>query len=653
MAEQRAHEDPAPDRLSPKPFGGYHTALPSSTTDPYITHFSRYDVGAGDCSLPLGFDIGRPQSQQEHVSSERYHCPADLPGSLHPSHAYQAFGLEPVSSSTSTRRFLSQAQPHQYQLDRAPSSHYTAAQVKSSNLPLAESRRSHPQAPPQMHTRDPEMDEDEQSLSHDSSAQRAGAPTGVSLPSSKTTTNEKDGLLFKSLAHATAMIESTFRAPLKDFPDDDVEEVEQHKRKHVLSIVKALKHKGFLPPPATKKAMDKIRKKQIIVPTSDDEKVKWQEWQESAQQYVEVTLNQRSANELVELNAWKVCEEIIKIHRAGYRFTEQKKDQKLKCSARIQEAVRVIQEYAIVRSKLLKDDKIPKFCISPQGYAKVTIAAHRNNSVRSNSKKQDGNREASEQKATRRIVKMDGSVARRFQARPSASTKENKRSRKAKSDSAVGTADDSEEGSTSAAMNESKAGDSMSGDSEEEEDEDAEGQDDDDADRGSAEGEPETGRGRARVSFRSVDDSNLDEDPFKLPEDLSAPFDEDESHPARFDNTSASMTTFQPFPQTNTRGFGTFRPSVLAMQALPVPISSATTFSTSGYGYAGTLAMGAGYEQPDIFSTQGLPHAMAPPTSYLPSTIAQTPTVPSSGLPNSQDPQLDVRKTRTSKRRKL
>jgi hypothetical protein len=625
MAGQRAHEDPAPDRLSPKPFGGCHTALLSSTPDLYITDFSRYDIGAGDCSLPLDFDIGRPQSQQEHVSSERYHCPADLPGSLHASHAYQAFGLEPVSSSTSTRRFLSQAQPHQYQLDRAPSSHYTTAQVKSNNLPLAESRRSYPQAPPQMHTRDPEMDEDEQNLPHDSSAQRAGASTGVSLPNSKTTTNEKDGLLFESLAHATAIIENTFRAPLKKFPDDDVEEVEQHKRKNVLSIVKALKHKGFLPPPATKKAMDKIRKKQIIVPTSDDEKAKWQEWQESAQQYIEVTLNQRSANELVELYAWKVCEEIIKIHRAGYRFTEQKKDQKLKCSARIQEAVRVIQEYAIVRSKLLKDDKIPKFCISPQGYAKVTIAAHRNNSVRSNSKKQDGNGEASEQKATRRIAKMDGSVARRFQARPGASIKENKRSSKAKSDSAAGTADDSEEGSPSAAW--------MSGNGEEEEEEDAEGDDDDDAEQESAEGKSELVEGRARASLGGVDNSNLDEDAFRLPEDLSEPFDEDASHPSRFDNTPASMTTFQPFAQTSTRGFGTFRPSGVAMQALPAPIASATTFPTSGYGYGGSMAMDAGYQQSGMFSTQGFPNTMSPPTSYLPSAIAQTPTVPSNGLP--------------------
>jgi hypothetical protein len=98
---------------------------------------------------------------------------------------------------------------------------------------------------------------------------------------------------------------------LKDaLNDDDVDDVERDKRIHVSSIVDALKSNDvFLPPPESKK--------RGTVATTPAQKANWQTWQESAKQVVEINLSQPHAEELVELRAWEIIEEMIKIHQSN------------------------------------------------------------------------------------------------------------------------------------------------------------------------------------------------------------------------------------------------------------------------------------------------------------------------------------------------
>jgi hypothetical protein len=596
------------------------------------------------------------QSLQDQHSPEQHRYPADLPVAV--PNAYQTFESEPATSSVPTRQFQRQDQPSQCQLIQAPSTYYTTAQFANTNASLSNSRRSYPQAQPQMPPHNPKIDEDDQNPAHGHPIQYAGAPTGAPLSTSEPTTKEKDGLLFDSLEDSTAITEHLFRTTLREFPNDDVDDVERHKRQHVLSIVNALKHKGFLPPPQTKRTTNnalkggKKTKQQATVPTTNYERVMWQEWQESAQKSVDVHLNQDGSNESAEFHAWTVCEEMIKTHRVGYRFTEQRKDAKMKCSVRIGEAVRVIKEYAIVRDKLLKNDKIPNFCISPQAYANVTIYAHKNNSNRN--KPADGDAEVPERTTTHRTVTMDGSVARRFKARPGRSAKQDKESSKTKGDTAVESADDSEQGSSTAVPGGSRADASVARYGEEEEDEgaeddDAEGEADDVVDQEDAKGDPETPRVSARGSLRGLPATNLDEDVLiPLHQDLLEPFDEDDSDLAHFDNASTSTATFQTLTHTNMRGLGA--PGRFA-QDHSTPTANDAMLSSSRS--RDSLAMDAGLSQPAVYAPPGLPSAMAPSAGYPASTTDQATTFPSSGLRNIHDPQKDVRKTRTNKRRKL
>lgn len=423
-----------------------------------------------------------------------------------------------------------------------------------------------------------------QSSSHGSPAQRAGASTVTYLPNPELLANETEDILFTSHAQAKAGRDRLFRKPLSNIDGDDVELVEQHKGRYVLAIVKALRHKDFLPPPETKRIRQKNAngtkaKKgaaESVVSLDDSDRAKWLKWQEDGQKIVEDHLKQpkRKADTLFHFQAWEMVNEAIKIHRQGFLYTNQKTDEELKCSARIEEAVQVIKEYSRVRAKLLDGDKIPNFCISPQAYAKVTKNAFWNNSTRAKTP-------ASDAKPSQRIAKKDGALAGRYgegrkkkENNKTKAIKQNKSSTKTKSDSTVGTGSSLYQETSSAVSSTNMASDLSPVDADiVEEDEDAKGEIDDHA---IAE----------RLADNAAPTFNINDyrqGAFGYVPGIPSPLDND-AYPDPFRNISTSMTSFRPRIQPNPRGSGT--PGTFGSAAQPSPMSSASyaTLSTSGFG---------------------------------------------------------------------
>jgi len=493
-----------------------------------------------------------------------------------------------------------------------------------------------------MQTHAPEIAHDNQSSSHGSPAQHTGAPTETHLPNSDPASNENDDLIFDSHDDAVAERERLFRQPLERIDGDDVEEVDQHKREYAVAILKALKHKDFLPPPETKKirppkgAGDKAKKTaaDLTVSLSEVDRTKWLRWQKDAQQIVKSHLDQpkRKADTAFGHCAWDIVNEVIKIHRQGFFFTNQKKDQTLKCSARIEGAIQVIKEYARVRAKLLDGDKISNFCISPQAYAKVTLNAFWNNSGRAKAPVKDS-------VPSQRVTKNNGALAGRY-----GEDKKSKKPAKTKGSGAVGTGSGVEQEVTSAVSSEDGAS-ALSPVDDEEGLEGLEGGEDEDAD-----GE--------------IDDDAI-ADPWSDPNALSAfnnggsggiSFGDVPGHPSmrRFshvDNTySANIGEnptatdhFHQLYQTTARGLTTHAFGLQAANAPMLPASGSGDPTSTGAIHP---------SQHNMYS----PHLLPAPVRHLDNNFGYTPTTymySSAGFSNPQASQSDVGEARTGKRRKL
>jgi hypothetical protein len=206
-----------------------------------------------------------------------------------------------------------------------------------------------------------------------------------------------NGLRFDSFEAASAATDLLFRAPVKihDPTDDDVSEVEQRKRLHVKSLTEALKHHGFMPPP------DEWRgERNKTAPLTKENKEDFTTWQEDEREKVRAWMKMPTIDVKLECVAWEIFEEILKVHRTGAIFSNKSTGRTRKCSERVQEAVETLRDWANVRLKAIKFDKIPNFAANPQGYAHVTYTNRRCNSKRLSKKQQ----EAADRKA-------DGSAA--------------------------------------------------------------------------------------------------------------------------------------------------------------------------------------------------------------------------------------------------
>jgi hypothetical protein len=482
----------------------------------------------------------------------------------------------------------------------------------------------------QMHA--PEVAHDNHSSSHGSPAHHAGAPAGTHLPNPELSPDENEVPLFDSCDHARAERDRLFRKPLA-IAGDDVEEVDQHRGRYVLAIVKALRHKDFLPPPETKKTRaknadgTKAKKTaaELIVNLSDSDKAKWLKWQQDGQAKVEAHLDQpkRKADTLFHYQAWEVVSEVIKIHRQGFLFTNKKTDEELKCSARIEEAVRVIKGYALVRSKLLDGDKISNFCISPQAYAKVTVEAFWNNS----------GRKPKDAVPSKRAANRSGALAGRY-----GEDKKSKKSRKpaeAKGSGLVETGSGIGQEPSTAPSSDNRVNDSSPVDADGEgEDEDAEWEDDDDVNN----------------ALPTFNNGGLGDNRF------GQSSQDDNTYEANLRN-NMNPTTVSPFYrpiQARPYGSGT---SDLGARTHPMPAPSALMSPATGLNPSTTTR--TSYPEPSMYSysPHGLSTEPGPAMDYLrnPTQYIAENTISrqaSTGPPNTQGPQSGIPETRPNKRRK-
>jgi hypothetical protein len=111
-------------------------------------------------------------------------------------------------------------------------------------------------------------------------------------------------------------------------------------------------------------------------------------------------------DEKIECVAWKVLEEIVRVHRTGFRFTKETADTKTKCSKRIEDTVGVIKGFALIRQRLLERSNINDLATNPMAFASALAQYHRSNSKRPKSTGQ-----------TRRGAKAEGAIGKAYMSR--------------------------------------------------------------------------------------------------------------------------------------------------------------------------------------------------------------------------------------------
>jgi hypothetical protein len=207
---------------------------------------------------------------------------------------------------------------------------------------------------------------------------------------------EADGLRFTSFETASAATDLIFRRPVKVVLDD-VAEVDKNKRHHVKSIIEALKHDDYMQAPYEWRG-DRNK----TVPLTEIQKANWYKWQDKERKKVRLHMKMPKIDIKLECVAWEILAEILKVHRSGVKLSKQAIGSKSrKCSQRVQDALKIMRDWANVRLELINGDKISEFAGNPEGYATITFRSVRNNSNRKRGKKTadggaDGSDEGSE-----------------------------------------------------------------------------------------------------------------------------------------------------------------------------------------------------------------------------------------------------------------
>jgi hypothetical protein len=381
-----------------------------------------------------------------------------------------------------------------------------------------------------------------------------------------------------------------------------------------------------------------------MIEMNEDDRASWEKWQKKGQQDFTVHLTKKERKggpgwSETEYRAHEVINAIIKIHRHGFEVTSskqtktQKKDETLKCSARVKEAVRVIKGHSRIRVKILDGGNIPLFCLSPEAYVKVTIAASSNNSGRPWKIQKTSDAVPSQQAA-----KNSEAVAR------GSGKGKNRKSAKTKGCGPVGNGDGIVQEPGTALLTESRVNDSSPADVDRGgEDEDADWEDDDDGNNALPTFN-NGGLGNKRFGYVSDRLSQRDS-----PQD-------DNTYEASIGNNMNSTTMSSCYPPIQAKPYGTVTPDLAARtHPMPAPsalISPATVFNPS-------MTTRTSYPEPNMYwySPHGFSTRPGPAMDYLrnPTQYITENTIshqPSAGPPNTRGPQSDIQENFPNKRRK-
>lgn len=216
----------------------------------------------------------------------------------------------------------------------------------------------------------------------DSSSSGYASPASAAVIAPRSTnavfTPEIGELRFESYESACATVDPMFRDSVNVKANhDDVLEVEQNPKHHVQLLVDALNHDGYMEEDVFRKTMTIAKK-----PSTAFRKQVWDEWQEESLAVVKAHFKMPNVGARVEWIAWAILEEILKVHREGFRYTTLTADRKSKCSQRVVLAAKAMKTIVLARQRILEGCDLSDIAAGPLAYAKGMATTHRNNSIR-------------------------------------------------------------------------------------------------------------------------------------------------------------------------------------------------------------------------------------------------------------------------------
>ena len=210
-------------------------------------------------------------------------------------------------------------------------------------------------------------------------ASPASAAIITPLPTIAVSTPETDGLQFDSYESACATVDPLFRGRIDvKATDDDILEVENNDKQYVKLLVDALKHEAWMREEEFRKAISGVQ-----TPSTASNKQDWEAWQEKTFGVVEGHFTMPNFEARVERIAWAILEEILTVHRKGFRLTTLTADRTSNCSQRVMLTVKSIKSTAMVRQMILEGCDLSDLAAGPLAYARNSATNRRNNSGRS------------------------------------------------------------------------------------------------------------------------------------------------------------------------------------------------------------------------------------------------------------------------------
>jgi hypothetical protein len=374
-----------------------------------VQQIQPFDSWANPSNLSIGLEHAQAhqynsyhQPEQQHSTEDPFSPPRDnnlpTPFTL-PSNLF----LEP--EHTQTHQYNSYHQPEQ--------GHPTEDTFSTDSM-----------TPQNIHakTQRPANAESRSGSSNSGSASPASVAVSTPHPTTAKSTPEADGLQFTSYADAFAKVDPMFRDRVKVKPtDDDIVEVEQNAGHYVKLLVDALSCEEYMDAEDFRTTMTGVKK-----PSTAADVQAWDDWQDDTLEVVDGHFKMPNIEARVECIAWAIYEEILKVHRVGFRFTTLTADRKSKCSQRVMLAARAIRSTATARQKILEGCDLSDLAAGPTAYASSTARNRRNNKERKDKAQANagGNLGAGNATATTqgrgqssRSAKVSGAIAQRYMSR--------------------------------------------------------------------------------------------------------------------------------------------------------------------------------------------------------------------------------------------
>lgn len=150
--------------------------------------------------------------------------------------------------------------------------------------------------------------------------------------------------------------------------NDDLHNVKANWKSWVLKIMAALWRTEHNEPPEKKKGG-------VILTAKDKEE--WKRWQGDQVGHLQIIFDMPKAHvaKEVEVIAWAILGEAINIHERGYCLDSGDPDTQSICSDRLKDAIRVLEDYAIVRYTMYQfdDGALVKFVCNPDDFVQSKI----------------------------------------------------------------------------------------------------------------------------------------------------------------------------------------------------------------------------------------------------------------------------------------